>query len=154
MHASQQSRGGLVEMFAFLFMFAGCVPSPDRARPVATAEQAGQIAAQHLFSLGQDTTCCTLRVRPDHPISWDTIQAGNRYAGWPVEDSSSFGKLVRDHLSGKIFWRCFSVDTVGATDNTRLVTDATNAEVYIEANTGVVLLTLPQDFYKSTGSSH
>ena len=144
----------LVGVLALIIIFGGCAPSPERARPVETAEEACRMAAQHLFSIGQDTSFYTVQVHPDHPISWDTLQTGNRYAGWPVEDSSSFGKFVRRQLSGKVFWQCFSINRVGARDSTRLVTDAINAELYIEAGTGVVLMTLPQDFYRSRGSSH
>ncbi len=154
MMAFQHSRPAVVAVLALLFGFAGCTRNHQQARPVETAEQAAQMAARHLFSLGQDTSFYTVQVRPDHPIWWDTITTANRYTGWPVEDSSSLGKLVRDHLSGNVFWQCFSMNRVAPTDSAGLVTDATNAEVYLEAGTGVVLLTLPHDYYNSTDSSH
>jgi hypothetical protein len=150
----QQSNRTPVGLLLLVLVLAGCTPRHQpQARPVETAEQACQLASQHLASLGEDSSYYNVEVYPEHPISWDTVQSGNRYVPLPVQDSSAFGELVRTRLRGRLFWQCFAVDKGPATAATHLVTDAVRAQVYIEAGTGVVLLTSSQDLHRSTGSS-
>jgi hypothetical protein len=156
----QQLRRGSAVVLILVVTFAGCSRNPEGPHPVETAEEACRIAARHLSALGLDTSRSTEYVRPDYPISLDTLRSGRTSSPgpWNTEENSPYLKAAHGRLNGKFFWLCYSVVRRPASapgGGPNLVTDNVgNAEVFIDAGTGEVLLTFPQDYYKATRNLH
>lgn len=156
MNLFQRFRCGSAVVLALAVIFVGCSRNPERPRPVETAEEACRIASQHLSALAQDTSRSTEYVHPDYPISLDTLrQPGHAYAPgpWDTEDSPAL-KAAHGRLNGKVFWVCYSGIRRPSTGGTNLETDGICAWVFVDARTGEVLLTYPQDYNKLTNQPH
>jgi hypothetical protein len=157
MMVSRQSKRPVAGLLILIFMFGACTRSHDnQARPVETAEEACRIATQHLSALGQDTSRSTEHIHPDYPISLDTLRhPGGAYVPALWNEDSPVMTAARARLAGRIFWACCSeIRRPSPGGGPNLVTDGIYAWVLVDARTGEVLLTLPQDYNKLTGGSH